>query len=138
MEIATDSGGTGRSVFDAWLQADLNRENLLASDLPEDEWMRLAHELLGRGELRLAVRALYLSNLAFLGSRRLIQIARSKSNSIYERELRLRPHGNELSASFIQSNRNFEWAWYGFHEVTPEFVEAFQQNVEALRQHAQV
>ncbi len=115
---------------------DLNRENVLASDLPEDEWLRLANELLGRGELRLAVRALYLSNLAFLGARRLIRIARSKSNSIYERELRLRPHGNELLAPFAQSNRNFECAWYGFHEVTPEFVDAFQQDVEALRQNA--
>lgn len=115
---------------------DLNQDNVLASDLPEDEWLRLAHELLGRGELRLAVRALYLSNLAFLGSRRLIQIARSKSNSIYERELRLRPHGSELSPPFALANRNFERAWYGFHEVTPEFVDAFRQDVEALRENA--
>lgn len=79
---------------------------------------------------------MYLSNLSFLGSQRFIQIARSKTNAIYERELRLRPHSTELAVPFAQSNRGFERAWYGFHEVTPEFVDAFQQNVEALRQHA--
>ena len=115
---------------------DLNKKNVLASDLPDEEWLRMARELLSQGEPRLAVRAMYLSNLAFLGSQRFIQIARSKSNSVYERELRLRPRGNELSASFMQSNRNFERAWYGFHEVTPEFVDGFRQDVEALRQHA--
>jgi hypothetical protein len=115
---------------------DLNKENVLASDLPEEEWLRLARELLDQGELRLAIRAMYLSNLSYLGSQRFIQVARAKSNSIYERELRLRPRGNELSVPFAQSNRSFERAWYGFHEVTPEFVDTFQQSVEALRQHA--
>lgn len=117
---------------------DLNTENVLASDLPEEEWLRLARELLQRGELRLAVRAMYLANLSFLGAQRLLQIARSKSNSIYERELRLRPRGIELSLPFTHANRSFERAWYGFHEVTPEFVAAFQQDVEALRRHAKV
>jgi hypothetical protein len=115
---------------------DLSKENVLASDLPEEEWLRLAREFLAKGELRLAVRALYLSNLSYLGSQQFIQIARSKSNSIYERELRLRPRSSELSAPFAQANRSFERAWYGFHEVTPEFVDVFQQNVEAIRQHA--
>ena len=117
---------------------DLNTENVLASDLPEEEWLRLARELLQKGELRLAVRAMYLANLSFLGAQRFLQIARSKSNSIYERELRLRPRGIELSLPFTHSNRSFERAWYGFHEVTPEFVAAFQEDVEALRQHAKV
>jgi hypothetical protein len=81
---------------------------------------------------------MYLANLSFLGAQRLLQIARSKSNSIYERELRLRPRGIELSLPFTHANRSFERAWYGFHEVTPEFVAAFQQDVEALRRHAKV
>jgi hypothetical protein len=114
---------------------DLNRENVLASDLPEEEWLRMARELLNQGDLRLAIRAMYLSNLSYLGSQRFIQIAKSKSNAIYERELRLRPRGDVLSVPFTQSNRNFERAWYGFHQVTLEFVDAFKQDVEALRQH---
>jgi hypothetical protein len=114
---------------------DLHQENVLASDLPEEEWLRLAREFLAQGEFRLAVRAMYLSNLSYLGSQQFIQIARSKSNSIYERELRLRPRGTQVFAPFAQANRSFERAWYGFHEVTPEFVEVFQQDVEAIRQH---
>jgi hypothetical protein len=114
---------------------DLHKENVLASDLPEEEWLRLAREFLAQGEFRLAVRAMYLSNLSYLGSQQFIQIARSKSNSIYERELRLRPRGTQVFAPFAQSNRSFERAWYGFHEVTPEFVAVFQQDVEAIRQH---
>ena len=130
-------GDEPSSISSATIQPpDLNKENVLASDLPEEEWLRLARELLAQGELRLAVRAMYLSNLSYLGSQQFIQIARSKTNSIYERELRLRPRGSEVSPSFTQSNRSFERAWYGFHEVTPEFVEMFQQNVEAIREHA--
>jgi hypothetical protein len=112
------------------------KENVLASDLPEEEWLRLARQLLAQGELRLAVRAMYLSNLSYLGSQQFIQIAKSKTNSVYERELRLRPPCSELSVPFAQSNRSFERAWYGFYQVTPEFVEVFQQDVEAIRRHA--
>jgi uncharacterized membrane protein len=115
---------------------DLNKETLLASDLPEEEWLRMARELLAKGELRLAVRAMHLSNLSYLGSQQFIRIAKSKSNSIYEREIRLRPRGGEVSAPFVQSNRSFERVWYGFHEVTAESIEVFQQNVEAIRQYA--
>jgi hypothetical protein len=96
----------------------------------------MARELLAKGELRLGVRALYLSNLSYLGGEQFIHIARSKSNAIYERELRLRPGSTEVSTPFAQSNRSFERVWYGFHEVTPELVEGFQQNVEAIRRHA--
>ena len=115
---------------------DITQDNVLASDLPEEEWLRMARELLAKGELRLGVRALYLSNLSYLGGEQFIHIARSKSNAIYERELRLRPGSTEVSTPFAQSNRSFERVWYGFHEVTPELVEGFQQNVEAIRRHA--
>jgi hypothetical protein len=117
---------------------DLNKESVLASDLPEEEWLRLAQDLLAKNEPRLAVRAMYLSNLSYLGSQNFIRIAKSKSNSIYERELRLRPRGNGLAVPFAQSNRRFERTWYGFHDATPEVVAAFQEDVEALRQNAKV
>lgn len=115
---------------------DLDKNNVLASDLPEEEWLRLAREFLAQGESRLAVRALYLSNLSYLGSQRFIQIARSKSNAIYERELRRSPHGGPVSTPFAESNRGFEQVWYGFHEATPEMVAALQRDGEAIRQNA--
>jgi hypothetical protein len=115
---------------------DLTQENVLASDLPEEEWLGLARDFLAKGELRLAVRAMYLSNLAYLGAQQFIRIAGSKSNSIYEREVRQRPRGAETFRPFSHSNRSFERVWYGFHEVTPEFVALFQQDVEAIRSYA--
>jgi hypothetical protein len=114
---------------------DLGKDNILASDLPEEEWLRMASELLAKGESRLGVRALYLSNLSYLASRHLIQIARSKSNSIYETELRRRPHSADVSPPFAWSNRAFERVWYGFHDVSSDLVEAFQHNVEVIRRH---
>ena len=37
---------------------DVADENVTASQLPEDDWLKLARELMGKGELRLALRAL--------------------------------------------------------------------------------
>src|SRR5262249_62025247 len=39
---------------------DVADENVGASALPEDGWLKLARELLEKGEFRLAMRALYL------------------------------------------------------------------------------
>src|SRR6266542_1590261 len=41
---------------------DLSDENIGADHLPEDGWTKLARELLGRGEFRLALRAFYLAS----------------------------------------------------------------------------
>src|SRR5436190_21100441 len=62
---------------------NLESENVLASQLPENEWLLLAREKMEAGELRLALRALFLATLAHLGEKRLLQIGRSKSNGDY-------------------------------------------------------
>ena len=83
---------------------DLNSEDVVASQLPEDEWLRLAREMMERGELRLAIRALYLATLAHLGLRELISIARHKSNRDYQRELLRRARAREdLQEAFGES-----------------------------------
>jgi len=71
---------------------DVSDENVGAEQLPEDGWIKLARELLDRGELRLALRAFYLAALAHLAARNLITLARYKSNRDYERELLRRGH----------------------------------------------
>jgi hypothetical protein len=43
-------------------EIDLRSEEIVASQLPEDEWMRLAREQMSKGDTRLAVRALFLGN----------------------------------------------------------------------------
>ena len=69
---------------------DLTSEALLASDLPEDEWLKLAERYSSSGDLRLALRALYLGTLALLNHRGLLTIHACKSNRDYEGEFRRR------------------------------------------------
>jgi hypothetical protein len=114
---------------------DLEDENISADDLPVDEWTALALEMLRKGETRLAVRALFLSGLAFLGDQRLLQIRRFKSNREYLRELKRRSHVHgELAQAFSWSVDEFEGIWYGEHEADSALFEAFQTNLSTMKQ----
>jgi hypothetical protein len=113
---------------------DLADENIRADQLPEDGWTKLAHELLARGEFRLAMRAFYLASLAHLAARNLISIARFKSNRDYARELARRAHSIEnLPVIFRDNISLFERIWYGTHEATLELVHQFAAGVEKLK-----
>lgn len=117
---------------------DVADENVTADQLPSDGWMRHARELMERGELRLAMRALYLASLAMLAHRELILIAKFKSNREYERELQRRARGQaELLGVFGHTITMFESAWYGMHDVTGDTMTEFASNVERIRSHAQ-
>lgn len=113
---------------------DLTDENTTADQLPEDDWLKLARELAGRGELRLAVRAMYLASLAHLGRRELVIIARFKSNRDYELELRRRARAwPELQGAFAENVGSFDRAWYGMHEVNADSLQRFESNVQRIR-----
>jgi hypothetical protein len=113
---------------------DLTDENLGADQLPEDGWMRLGRELLGRGELRLALRAFYLASLAHLAGRNLISIAKFKSNRDYERELRRRGHSfPELIALFGDNVAVFDRVWYGLHQIDDAQVSQFAANIAKFK-----
>ena len=113
---------------------DLADETVTASQLPENEWLKLARDLMGKGELRLALRALYLASLAHLAQRELIRIARFKSNRDYEQELRRRARAlPELQAAFTDNTSLFDRAWYGLHDVTQEVLQRFQANLERIK-----
>jgi hypothetical protein len=113
---------------------DVADENVGAEQLPEDGWMRLARELLDRGELRLALRALYLAALAHLAERHLITLARYKSNRDYERELLRRGHAlANVPDLFSESVMVFERVWYGRHGVNLDLLEEFTRNVERIK-----
>jgi hypothetical protein len=113
---------------------DLHSEELVADQLPEDEWMRLAAQLVQAGDLRLALRASYLAGLAHLGQRHLISIAKHKSNWEYDRELRRRARTQaELIGAFDENLRAFERVWYGTHAVDEERLLMFNRNLEQIR-----
>ena len=106
---------------------DLTDEAVLASQLPEDEWLRLAHDLLGRGERRLALRAFYLSTLAALGTRGLLAVARHKSNRDYLQELRRRARDRAaVPEAFARNVGRFERVWYGAHQADDALLADFQ------------
>jgi hypothetical protein len=97
---------------------DLNDEGTKADDLPANRWLSMAEALTTKGELRLAMRALYLATLAYLAEHEMITIEIYKSNREYERELRRRAHEHkELLVIFSESLNLFERAWYGMHHI---------------------
>jgi hypothetical protein len=97
---------------------DLNDENTKAGDLPANRWVVLAEELTAKGELRLAMRALYLATLAYLAEHQMITIEIYKSNREYEQELRRRAHERkELLTIFAKSLNLFERVWYGNYRI---------------------
>lgn len=113
---------------------DVADENVGAGELPEDGWIKLARELLEKGELRLALRAFYLASLARLAASGLITIAKFKSNRDYERELRRRAHAlPEVLNGFTDNVTVFDRVWYGLHEATPAMVTEFAGNVERIK-----
>ncbi|KJS32054.1 MAG: hypothetical protein VR64_07980 [Desulfatitalea sp. BRH_c12] len=119
---------------------DINDEEISAEDLPRDRWLSMAQELIARGDLRQALRALYLSVLAQLGDSGRVRLARFKSNRDYLNELVRRVHAEpELLTRFDRCMAAFERAWYGMHPVTAKHISDFkgdQARIFFLVQHA--
>jgi hypothetical protein len=117
---------------------DLNAENLVADQLPEEGWHSLAKDWIARKDFRMALRALYLASLAYLGERELIRIHRAKSNRDYLRELDRRARSKpELAAVFGQNLAVFESCWYGKYEVGLDAVNAFVANLDRMKASAE-
>ncbi len=116
------------------LTPDLTTADLNPAELPEEGWLRLAAEMVDRGELRLAVRAVYLAALACLGERQLITAARFKSNRDYLRELQRKARGKEnLVESFQPMMWMFERVWYGTHQSSTGELDEMRRLLEGLR-----
>ncbi len=113
---------------------DLRTENVAVEQLPEEGWLALAHELAGSGELRLALRALYLASLAHLARREFIRPALHKSNRDYELEVRRRARSiPTLSETFADTVRTFERSWYGGRGISAEHFAQFEAKVQEVR-----
>ena len=113
---------------------DLNDESLVASRLPEETWLALAEEWIGKRDLRMALRALYLGTLAYLGRAGLLTIHACKSNREYESELRRKSRAApEIPPLFRENLGRFERSWYGRHEVLSEDIGQFRANLERIK-----
>lgn len=108
---------------------DLESDEVTAADRPSDEWLALARELLQKGEYRLGIRALYLSNLAMLADVNLLTIDRAKSDHDYIAELKRQGRAGEpLQEAFGDNISIFQQAWYGMRDIHEEMLRQFLDN----------
>ncbi len=113
---------------------DIEDEGTSADALPEDGWLAMAHDLMAKGDHRLALRALFLASLAWLHRQGLVAVDRGKSNRDYLRELDRRGHGgSELLPAFQSMVSQFERVWYGQHEADDELLRAFMARREQMQ-----
>ena len=118
----------------ATVAVDLADESLTADQLPESSWMKLADEWLVKGDCRMALRALYLAGLKYLGERGLVSIQRWKSGLDYRRELERRARSNpQVAPVFARNLGAFERGWYGRHPVDRGMVESFAERLKEIR-----
>lgn len=114
-------------------RSDILEEKVAADELPMDEWMAIAREFLDNGELRLAVRAMFLGCLVFLANREKLTIARHKSNREYIRELDRKAHdAPDVLLAFAENVKILERLWYGMHRATQDMITAFTNNQERI------
>lgn len=117
---------------------DLEDESTTAADLAVEGWLKLAGEMMDKGEKRLAMRALFLAGLARLADLDMIRIARYKSNREYGRELQRVVHEHPtLPERYTTGMHMFESVWYGLHEITAESFKKFAAIQEGIKPHAE-
>jgi hypothetical protein len=112
----------------------LEDESVTPDQLPEDRWIEMAEDCLREQNYRLALRAFYLANLAWLGRHEWIAIHPGKTNGEYKGDLRRRARGSaEARDLFAENLAAFERTWYGLHPATPEAVELFRERNHRMK-----
>jgi hypothetical protein len=100
-----------------------------ALDHSVDEWEEFAQEWLRHGDVRQAVRALYLASLVHLHRERLIDYNRALTNWVYVRHFRGEPEQKQILAGITGA---FDEVWYGERPCPPERYAAIEEGVRAL------
>ncbi len=116
-------------------QVDLSRDDIVATQLPEDEWLALATRHRLAGEYRLAARAFFLGGLARLSSRGYLKVNRCKTNLDYDRELARAGRATPLLLyAYRGSLDRFEQVWYGRHQADEDTCSALEGLLARLRE----
>ncbi len=90
---------------------------LVGADVSSFDLFEEAERLARDGDLRGAIRKGYVAVLCELGDRKVIRLARHKTNRDYLRDVR----GNEqIVDSFTGMTRQFEHTWYGSRSAQPD------------------
>ncbi|MBD3420650.1 MAG: DUF4129 domain-containing protein [Chitinivibrionales bacterium] len=115
---------------------DLTDENVRADELPFQDWLRMADRCLHEGEHRLAVRAQFLSLLAFLGECRFLRLVKSRTNSEYQRQLYKRTRSRpEMYTAFASFRAVYDAIWYGSRPVSEADAHDLHRQVERIYAH---
>ncbi len=100
-----------------------------ALDHTVDEWERFAQQWLGQGDVRQAIRALYLATLVHLHRERKIEYNRALTNWIYVRQFR---GESEQRSTLRQLTQVFDEVWYGERPCGEEVYHRFEEGVRSL------
>lgn len=112
---------------------DLMEEDIDATELKEDEWLKLAEELMAKGELTLALRSTFLAILSFFHRNSYLVFERYKTNYNYLYEIAINSHNNaDLLAGFRACIEIFERSWYGKYPVTTDMLERFKEYQQGI------
>jgi uncharacterized protein DUF4129 len=106
--------------------ATLDGEAHLTSNAARDSAQRLA----SAGDYRSAVRQLYLSTLLWLDEHGRLRYDRSLTNREYLRAVANLPNMRDALKPIVET---FDRIWYGFVPITASEFEAYQREVETIR-----
>jgi len=116
---------------------NLEDESVSAEQLVEDEWLRMADQFAAEGDFRLAMRAVHLAGLRYLGEKGLVTLQPAKTGLEYGRELarRLRDVPAAIEG-FGSGLRQYEGVWYGFGAAGDGTYQTLRGTWEEMRRHA--
>ena len=100
-----------------------------ALDHSVDEWELFAQQWLQRGDVRQAVRALYLATLVHLHRERRIDYNRAFTNWMYVRQFK---GEQDARLTLRRLTQMFDEVWYGDRDLGAEQYQAFEQGVRTL------
>lgn len=89
-----------------------------------------AQALLNNGDVRSAVRYLYLSSLLWLDEHKLLRYERSLTNREYLDQVQHNPRLHEQLSPVV---RTFDRVWYGKRPIDADALRTYQEQVDALR-----
>jgi len=116
---------------------DLKKDEVNIQQYSDSGWMDLAKEYEEKGDLLLALRAIFLAILAFLASQKLITLKKFKSIRNYKDELFRKVHQNQdILNIYIENAYIFEKIWYGNETVNLEIIQNLKIDFRILKTNA--
>ena len=116
---------------------DLKQEDIDIKLFSDSGWMKLARKYEEKGDLLLALRAIFLGILAFLASQNWITLRKFKSIRNYKEELIRRLYKKpEIIDIYNKNTCIYEKIWYGNEAVELEIIENLKTDFNMIKSYA--